>query len=312
EERVAKGITQEKILASIQQKLAPIQEAVVFAFPPPPIRGLGMRGGFEMQVEDRTDAGLQVLQEAAQAIVADANSQSALQGVTTSFRPGVPQLYLEIDREKAKTLNVPLGNIFTTLQAFLGSTYVNDFNKFGRTYQVRVQADQEFRAKPEDIERLEVRTSEGKMLPLRSLITIKKSFGPQVINRYNLYPAATVSGGYRTGYSSGDALRIMEQVADENLSNSLGYEWTGTAFQEKRVGSESIFIFGVAILLVYLVLAAQYESWLLPVAVILVVPLGLLGAVAAVAYRGMEINIYTQIGIVLIIALASKNAILIV
>ena len=312
EERVANGITQEKILASIQQKLAPIQEAVVFAFPPPPIRGLGMRGGFEMQVEDRTDAGLQVLQEAAQAMVADANSQSALQGVTTSFRPGVPQLYLEIDREKAKTLNVPLGNIFTTLQAFLGSTYVNDFNKFGRTYQVRVQADQEFRASPEDIERLEVRTSEGRMLPLRSLITIKKSFGPQVINRYNLYPAATVSGGYRTGYSSGDALRIMEQIADENLSNSLGYEWTGTAFQEKRVGSESIFIFGVAILLVYLVLAAQYESWLLPVAVILVVPLGLLGAVAAVAYRGMEINIYTQIGIVLIIALASKNAILIV
>lgn len=312
EERVRKGLTQAKILASLQQKLAPIQEAMVHAFPPPPIRGLGMRSGFEMEVEDRTDVGLQVLQEAVQEIIADANSQSALQGVTTSFRPGVPQLYLEIDREKAKTLDIPLGNIFATLQAFLGSTYVNDFNKFGRTYQVRVQADQEYRATPEDIERLEVRTSEGKMLPLRSLITIKKTFGPQVINRYNLYPAATISGGYRVGYSSGEALRIMEQIADKDLSNALGYEWTGTAFQEKRVGSEAIYIFVVAILLVYLVLAAQYESWILPISVILVVPLGLLGAVAAVASRGMEINIYTQIGIVLIIALASKNAILIV
>ena len=311
-ERVERGETLEKILGQVMGQVSQIQEAFIIAFPPPAIRGLGVRGGFELQLEDRGGAGLQQLELAAQQIVAAANQQSGLEGVSTSFRPGVPQLYLDIDRVKAKTLGIPLGDLFGTLQASMGSAYVNDFNKFGRTYQVRTQADQRFRARPQDIERLEVRNRDGAPVPLGTLVSVKRSFGPQVINRYNLYPTASITGSNSPGYSSGDALQIMEQLTSESITPALGFEWTGVAYQEKRVGGESIYIFAVAVLLVYLVLAAQYESWIVPLAVIFVVPLGLLGAVAAVAYRGYDNNIYTQIGIVLIIALASKNAILIV
>ncbi|QDV74809.1 efflux RND transporter permease subunit [Botrimarina mediterranea] len=312
EERGEQGLSQDKIVGSIQMRLAGIREAVAFAVVPPAIRGLGVRGGFDMQVEDQGSVGLAALQSAAQAVVENANGQSALAGVRSSFRPGVPQLRVDIDRVKAQTLNVPLSNIFSTLQAYLGSAYVNDFNKFGRTYQVRVQAAKEFRLAADDIRKLEVRNKNGQMLPLGSLVSVHRTLGPQVINRYNLYPAATVTGEAAPGHSSGDALRIMEQLASQTMPVGVNYEWTGMAYQEKKVGGEAIFIFAIAILLVYLVLAAQYESWVLPIAVILVVPLGLLGAVAAVAIRGFDNNVYTQIGIVLIIALASKNAILIV
>ncbi|HEX6984794.1 MAG TPA: efflux RND transporter permease subunit, partial [Planctomycetaceae bacterium] len=312
EERYAKGLTQEAILGGLMGRFSKIQEAVVMAFPPPAIRGIGFRGGFEMQVEDRAGVGLTELERAVQEVIAAANAQSGLAGVNTAFRPGVPQLYVDIDRVKAKTLGVPLGDVFGTLQAYLGSAYVNDFNKFGRIYQVRVQAEPEARAEPEDIERLEIRNRDGEMVPLGTIATVKRSFGPQVVKRYNLYPTASVSGAAAPGHSSGDALRLMEQIAERTLPDSTGYEWTGMSFQEKRVGGEALYVFGFAVLLVYLVLAAQYESWVLPVSVILVVPLGLLGAVAAVAYRGLDVNIFTQIGIVLIIALASKNAILVV
>jgi HAE1 family hydrophobic/amphiphilic exporter-1 len=245
-------------------------------------------------------------------MLAAAGTQSGLAGVNSSFRPGVPQLYIDVDRVKAKALDIPLSAIFGTLQANLGSAYVNDFNKFGRTYQVRVQAEQHFRADPADIGRLQVRTRSGAMVPLVTVASVQKSFGPQIINRYNLYPSASITGEAAPGYSSGESLELMEQIAKTSLPSTMDYEWTGMAYQEKRVGNEAIGVFVVAVLLVYLVLAAQYESWILPAAVILVVPLGLLGAVAAVAYRGMDNNIYTQVGIVLIIALASKNAILIV
>jgi HAE1 family hydrophobic/amphiphilic exporter-1 len=312
EERQHAGLTQDKIIGSIQARLFGIREAMVFAFPPPAIRGLGVRGGFEMQVEDRGDVGIDTLQLASQAIVENASTQSALFGVRSSFRPGVPQLRVDIDREKVKTLDVPLSEVFLTLQAYLGSAYVNDFNKFGRTYQVRVQADIQYRADPDDILRLEVRNRRGDMLPLSAFASVHRTLGPQVINRYNLYPAASITGEAAAGYSTGDALRIMEQIAEQSMPDGIDYDWTGMAYQEKKVGSEAIFIFIIAIFLVYLVLAAQYESWILPISVILVVPLGLLGAVAAVAIRHMDINVYTQIGIVLIIALASKNAILIV
>lgn len=312
ESREEQGLTQEKILGVIQQRLAGIREAIAFAFPPPAIRGLGVRGGFEMQVEDRGDVGLATLQSAAQTVVEHANSQSALTNVRSSFRSGVPQLRVDIDRVKAKTLNVSLGTIFGTMQAYLGSAYVNDFNKFGRTYQVRVQADQQFRAEPEDIRKLEVRNRQGEMLPMGAFASVHRTVGPQVINRFNLYPAASVTGEAAVGRSSGDALQIMEQIADRILPVGMSYEWSGMAYQEKRVGGEAFFVFAIAILLVYLVLAAQYESWILPISVILVVPLGLLGAVAAIALRGIDNNVYTQTGIVLIIALASKNAILIV
>jgi HAE1 family hydrophobic/amphiphilic exporter-1 len=221
-------------------------------------------------------------------------------------------LKVNVDRVKVKTLDVPLSNVFNTLQAYLGSAYVNDFNKFGRTYQVRVQAEEQFRMEPRDIERLEVRNRAGEMIPLGAVVDVERSFGPQIITRYNLYPTAAISGGPAPGNSSGEALQLMEQIAARTLPDSMGYEWTGMSYQEKKVGGEAVWIFAFAVLLVFLVLAAQYESWITPLAVILVVPLGLLGAIAAVQIRGMDNNIYTQIGIVLIIALASKNAILIV
>jgi hydrophobic/amphiphilic exporter-1 (mainly G- bacteria), HAE1 family len=273
-----------------------------------------VRSGFQLQVEDRADVGLDELNLAVQQILSDARTQTALDPTTLNsmFRPGVPQLYVDVDRVKAKTLDIPLYSVFGTLQAYLGSAYVNDFNKFGRTFQVRVQADQKFRLEPEDIEQLEVRNAKGEMIPLGSVVNVRRSFGPQVITRYNLYPSAAISGSPAPGFSSGESLRLMEQIADRSLPDSLGYEWTSMANEEKKVGGESLYVFAFAVIMVYLVLAAQYESWITPAAVILVVPLGILGAVAAVAVRGMDNNIYTQVGMVLIIALASKNAILIV
>jgi HAE1 family hydrophobic/amphiphilic exporter-1 len=312
EDRLPHGQTIESVLASMYQGFSQIEEAIIFPFSPPAIRGLGVRGGFQLQVEDRADVGLAELSAVTQDMLAAAGTQSGLAGVNSSFRPGVPQLYIDVDRVKAKALDIPLSAIFGTLQANLGSAYVNDFNKFGRTYQVRVQAEQHFRADPADIGRLQVRTRSGAMVPLVTVASVQKSFGPQIINRYNLYPSASITGEAAPGYSSGESLELMEQIAKTSLPSTMDYEWTGMAYQEKRVGNEAIGVFVVAVLLVYLVLAAQYESWILPAAVILVVPLGLLGAVAAVAYRGMDNNIYTQVGIVLIIALASKNAILIV
>lgn len=312
EERLDRGLTLDAVLGQMRKRFGEIEEAVILPFPPPAIRGLGVRSGFQMQVEDRGDIGLAELQQVTQAIVEDARAQSAIAALNTTFRPGVPQLYVDVDRVKAKTLDVPLASVFGTLQAYLGSTYVNDFNRFGRTYQVRVQAEAAFRATPEDIERLEVRNAQGAMVPIGTLATVRRSYGPQIINRYNLYPSAAITGESAPGYSSGRVLEIMEKIAETNLPNSMGYDWTGVAYQEKKVGSEAIMIFVMAVLLVYLVLAAQYESWFSPLSVILVVPLGLLGAIAAVAIRGQDNNVYTQIGIVLIIALASKNAILIV
>ena len=311
-ERLEQGLTQEALLGRLGQQFSQIQEAIVFPFAPPAIRGLGFRGGFQMQVEDRAGVGLNELQMATQDIVEAAGSQSGLTRINSTFRPGVPQLFVDIDREKVKVLDIPLNNVFATLQVYLGSFYANDFNRFGRTYQVRVQAEQSHRADPEDIERLEVRNRAGGMVPLGTVATVRKSFGPQIINRYNLYPTASVTGEAAPGKSSGEALVLMEQIANRTLPESIGYDWTGMAYQEKQIGGEGILVFGMAVLLVYLVLAAQYESWFLPAAVILVVPLGLLGAVAGVAVRGMDNNIYTQVGIVLIVALASKNAILIV
>jgi hydrophobic/amphiphilic exporter-1 (mainly G- bacteria), HAE1 family len=311
-ERLRKGLTLDAMMQKFRQEFGQIQEAIVFPFAPPAIRGLGVRGGFEMQVQDRGDLGRTMLSQVVTGITEDAKSQTSLGPLNTTFRPGVPQLYVDINREKVKLMGMSLSDVFATLQTYLGSAYVNDFNKFGRVYQVRLQADAKYRAEPEDIRRLEMRTRNGDMVPISTLANIKKSFGAQIINRYNMYPAASITGEPAPGRSTGEALELMEQIAARNLPPKMGYEWTGMAYQEKRVGSEAVWVFSMAVLLVYLVLAAQYESWFTPWAVILVVPLGLLGAVAAVSLRGMEINVYTQIGIVLIIALASKNSILIV
>ena len=311
-ERLKKGLTLPAVIGQMRRQFSAIEECVILPFPPPSIRGLGVRSGFQMQVEDRADVGLVELQQVAQSIMEDARTQSAIAALNTTFRPGVPQLFVDVDRVKAKTLDVPLASIFGTLQAYLGSTYVNDFNRFGRTYQVRVQSEAAFRAEPDDIERLEVRNTNGDMVPIGTLAKVRRSFGPQIVNRYNLYPSASITGESAPGYSSGRVLEIMETIAKAKLPNSMGFDWTGIAYQEKKVGGEAILIFLMAVLLVYLVLCAQYESWFSPASVILVVPLGLLGAIAAVSIRGLDNNVYTQIGIVLIIALASKNAILIV
>ncbi|MDZ4783541.1 MAG: efflux RND transporter permease subunit, partial [Planctomycetia bacterium] len=306
------SLSQMGIIGSLQGQFSQIKEAMIFSFPPPSIPGLGVRSGFEMQLQDRADVGLTELSQSLHRILQAGGSQSGLSSLNSMFRSGVPQVYVDVDRVKVKTLDVPLTNVFGTLQAYLGSAYVNDFNKFGRTFQVRVQADQAFRLRPEDIERLEVRNSAGEMIPLGSVVKVRRVFGPQVISRYNLYPSALISGAPSPGFSSGEAIRLLEQIADKELPASLGYEWTGISYQEKKVGNEVFLIFGFAVIMVYLVLAAQYESWITPAAVILVVPLGLLGSIAAVSLRGMDNNMYTQIGMVLIIALASKNAILIV
>jgi HAE1 family hydrophobic/amphiphilic exporter-1 len=245
-------------------------------------------------------------------MIHDGSSQSALAELKSTFSAGVPQLFADVDRVKVKSLGIPLTGVFDTLQAYLGSTYVNDFNLFDRTYQVRVQAEPHFRLTPDDIRRLEVRNAQGAMVPLGTLVDIRPMVGPQIVPRFNLYPSAAITGEAAPGYSSGQALELMAQMANSKLPVAMGYEWTGIAYQETKVGSQAYWIFALAVLLVFLVLAALYESWTSPAAVVLVVPLALLGTVIAVAMRGMDNNVYTQIGVVLLIALASKNAILIV
>jgi HAE1 family hydrophobic/amphiphilic exporter-1 len=307
------GLSQERILAEIRKKFASIQEAMVFAVVPPAIQGLGVSGGFQMMLLLKgTGFDFAKLGQITDEMVRNGNSQSELRGLNTSFRPGFPQLAADIDRIKAENLDVPVGDVFSTLQAFLGSYYVNQFNKFGRTYQVYVQAESRYRLEPEDIRRLYVRNNRGKMVPVGTLADVRFETGPALITLYNLYPAAPVNGQAAPGYSSGQALKLMENMADQTLPPDTGYEWTGMSYQEKLVGNQAIFVFALASLMVFLVLAAQYESWTDPAAVILVVPLAMLGTVLALIARGYDNNVYTQIGLVLLIALASKNAILIV
>ncbi|MCR9296296.1 MAG: multidrug efflux RND transporter permease subunit, partial [bacterium] len=300
------------ILKSLQKDFATVREAVVFPFVPPAIDGLGTAGGFQMEVQDRSAAGYPALEASAADIASAATGQIGLAGANSLFRASVPQLFADVDRTKVKTMEVPLSSVFGTLQAYLGSTYVNDFTFNNRSYQVRVQAEPEFRRSADDIARLDVRAADGRMVPLGAVVDIRDDFGPSVVRRYNLYPAASVNGSAAVGFSSGQGLQLMEQLADARLPTGFGYEWTGMAFQEKVAGSGQLLIFGLAILFVFLVLAAQYESWTSPAAVIAVVPLAALGVVLALTLRGADSNTYTQIGIVLLVALASKNAILIV
>ena len=299
------------ILTGFNRKAAAIEEARVFAFPVPSIPGVGIAGGFDLQLQDRSGRGVAALQEAADAVLDAAGADGRVERLSSSLRSTVPSLRVDVDREKVKKMGLSLQTVFGALQVYLGSAYANDFNAFNRTYQVRVQAEASARATPEDILDLRIRGPEGPV-PLRSVARIEERFVPATLNRYNLYPAASIKGQAVAGQSSGQALDLMEQVSSDNLSSGFGYEWTGLSYQEREVAGGMAMIFMLSIFLVFLVLSAQYESWLLPVAIVASVPLGLLGAASGSLLTGLGNNVYTQIGIVLLIGLVAKNAILIV
>ncbi len=289
-----------------------VKDAFVLAFEPPPIEGLSMTGGFDGFVQSKVGSDYRALEAAVQALVAAANQRPELAGVTTSYSASVPQIRIDLDREKAKLLGVNVSEVFETLQSTFGALYVNDFNRAGRVFRVHLQSEAEFRAHPDDIRDVYVRTGSGEMMPLTALVTIREVTGPEVIERYNVFPSAKILGGPAPGYSSGQALEVMEQVAAEALPDGYTLAWTGTSFQEKATGGASRSVFLVGVVMVFLVLAAQYERWTLPIAVILAVPFAVFGALLAVFLRGLENDIYFQIGLVTLVGLASKNAILIV
>ena len=306
------ALNQERIVSGLNRDLSTIKEAIAFVVIPPSIRGLGQAGGFQMMVEDRKGNDLESLQNVANQLIEAGNSQHDLGGLATTFDARSPQLYLDIDRTKAQSFQVPLTNVFGTLQAYLGSSFVNLFNKFNQIYQVYIQANDRYRAKPEDIKNLYTRNIKGEMVPLGSLLEVKRTQGSELITRYNLYPAAAIFGQAAPGFSSGQALHTMEQLAESVLPRGVGYDWTAASYQEKQIGYQAYFIYALSITLVFMVLAALYESWSSPAAVILAVPMALVGVLIALLIRSYDNNLYTQIGLVLMIALASKNAILIV
>jgi HAE1 family hydrophobic/amphiphilic exporter-1 len=301
-----------ELIRMVQGRLSGIQEGVVFAFGPPPIAGLGAAGGFQMELQDRGGAGLTLLERIANDVTGAGRASPMLTRLNQNLRAGVPQLYADVDREKAKRMNVPLQWVFDTLNANLGSAYVNDFNMFGRTWRVMVQADQPFRMRPDDINRLEVRTADGKMVPLSTLVAVSSTVGPETVNRFNMFPSATVTGSPALGVSEGQAVNEIERITQEVTPPSIGYEWSGVTQQQKAAGNLAPIIFGLAIIFVFLFLAAQYESWTTPLSVLLSVPLAILGAVLITAARSLDNNIYFQIGMILLIGLSAKSAILIV
>lgn len=312
EHRLESGETSDRIVGSLFAGLQSIQEAFIIALPPPPVRGIGNSGGFKLQLQERNSADVRPLLAMAYEIAGKANQTAGLTGVFTTFSASSPQLFLAIDRDKARILNVPIPNIFETLSINLGTAYVNDFNAFGRVYQVRAQADQAFRVEREDIAKLKVRSASGALVPLGTLVEIRDVTGPALVQRYNMYVSVPLQGNAAPGVSTGEALGLMEKVAAETLPQGTSYEWTELALQESQTGNMAVLIFGLSVLFVFLALAAQYESWIMPFAIILIVPLGVLAALVGVALRGLDNNILVQIGLIVLVGLAAKNAILIV
>ena len=312
EDRRTKELTGQAIAQQLQKEFAQIEDAYIAIFPPPPVQGLGTIGGFKLYVEDRGDNGLDALYGATQGLIGKAYQTPGLTGLFSSFTVNTPQLSADVDRAKAKAQGVPLANVFETMQINLGSLYVNDFNRFGRTYQVVAQADAQFRDGPEDILRLKTRNAAGQLVPLGSLVKVRETYGPDRVMRYNGYPAAEINGAPAPGFSSGQAEAIIEKLAAENLPKGMVLDWTELTFQKIIAGNTGIYIFPLSIFLVFLVLAAQYESFRLPFAVILIVPMALFSALVGLWLTKGENNVFTQIGLIVLIGLAAKNAILIV
>ena len=300
------------IQATLFQRFASIQESLVIVVMPPPVRGIGTSGGFRMMVEDRSGAGPQALQGAVYAMMGRAAQTPGLAQVFSLFESSTPQLYLDIDRTKVQMLGVNMADVFGALQTYLGSSYVNDFNLLGRVFRVTAQADAAYRLDPKDVLKIRVRNTSGDTVPLGSFTTVSDVSGPYRVPRYNLYPAAELDGAPAPGFSQGQAIELMEKLAAEVLPQGMSFEWTTLAFQQQRAGSTAVFAFLLAVVFVFLVLAAQYESLTLPLAVILIVPMCLIASITGIILRGMDNNILTQVGFIVLIGLAAKNAILIV
>ncbi|MFL1875520.1 efflux RND transporter permease subunit [Hansschlegelia beijingensis] len=312
EERRDPSLSAGAIAQNLNRQYAGIQEAVIAMFPPPPVQGLGTIGGFKLEIEDKAGLGYEALDQATKAFLAKAQTAPELAGLFSSYQVNVPQLFADIDRTKARQLGVPITEVFNTLQIYFGSLYVNDFNKFGRTYSVRVQADSNYRARAEDVGFLKVRSNSGDMIPLSALMTVRSSAGPERAMRYNGFLSADINGGAAPGYSTGQAQAAVTKIAAETLPKGFAFEWTELTYQEFIAGNSGLIVFPVAILLVFLVLAAQYESLTLPIAIILIVPMGILAALTGVWLSGGDNNVFTQIGLIVLVGLSAKNAILIV
>jgi multidrug efflux pump subunit AcrB len=281
-------------------------------FPPPPIQGLGSLGGFKLNIEDRGSQGAQALYQAVQDVIVKASQEPALAGVYSTYQVNVPQIRVDVDRVKVKQQDVQLTDVFQTLQAYLGSAYVNDFNRFGRTYRVMIQADAQFRRDAEDILALKVRNGTGQMVPLGSMVKLERSFGPDFVERFNAYRSADITGGAAPGHSSGEAQAAIARILEATLPQGMSYEWTELAYQQQTASGTALLVFPLCVLFVFLVLAAQYESFRLPLAIVLIVPLALLAGLVGVMVQGGDSNVFTQVGFMVLVALACKNAILIV
>ena len=311
-DRARQGLSADRIRADLNRRLGVMQEAFIITVSPPPVRGIGTAGGFKMMVQDRRGRGLRALEEATQDLVAAASQTPGLTGMFSLFNTRTPKIYADIDRVRAEMLGVPADRVFETLEIYLGSAFVNEFNYLGRTYRVIAQADAPFRLDTRNIANLKTRNESGQMVPIGSVTQFRDITGPYRVPRYNLYPAAELQGTTQPGFSTGYALATMERLANERLPDGFAFEWTELAYQEKLVGNTGIFVFMASVVFVFLVLAALYESWTLPLAIILIVPMCLLAAVTGLLWRGTDVNILAQIGFVVLIGLAAKNAILIV